>query len=150
MIPARVVTRAAVSEEGKTRQALVYVVLANFSDETFTLPRYTAIGVADEVFEDLINQINKSDKSDVEFSERSNRKRRDEALYDRLIAGKLDHLRKISRSLSLCLESSRISSMTKALMILRRRTSFNTILCWRTQNQLAAPLIGRPMRCEGK
>lgn len=67
-------------------------MLANFSQETHTLPRYAAIGVAEEVSEDLINKINKPESSDVEVPQRPKRKRRDEVLYTRLLAGKLDHL----------------------------------------------------------
>jgi len=63
----------------------VYVMLANFSQEELTLHKATVLGLAEEVSETLIEQIN------TESPTRPQRKARNEALYKKLLGGKLDH-----------------------------------------------------------
>jgi hypothetical protein len=122
VIPARVVTRVEAGTAENARQALLLVVLTNFSHEPLTLPRSTAICMAEDVSENLIDQINMVDSSEVQVPEKPKRKRRDDVLYDRLLAGKLDHLtRRINRSWNQCSENTCIFSTTNKQMILRRR-----------------------------
>jgi len=56
----------------------VYVMLANFSQEELILPKATVLGLAEEVSETLIDQIN------TESSTRSQGKAKNEALYKKL------------------------------------------------------------------
>jgi len=72
----------------------VYVMLANFSQEKMPLPKATVLGLAEEVSEALIDQIN-IEKPQGTGSPNSPQKRaRNKALYDKLLGGKLDQLNK--------------------------------------------------------
>jgi len=71
----------------------MYVMLANFSQQELTLPKATVIGLAEEVSETLIDQIN------MESPTRPQREARNEAMYKKLLGGKLDHLTKNERRL---------------------------------------------------
>ena len=78
------------SDETVTRSAnTAYVMLANFSEETLTVPKYTVLGVAQQVSEELIFKINAESEPD---SDRSLTRKKNEALYKKLLPGKLDHL----------------------------------------------------------
>jgi hypothetical protein len=68
-------------------------MLTNFSHETLTLPKSTVLGVAEEVSEELVDRINKPEETSLESPTRNRRKRKNEALYNKLLGGKLDHLR---------------------------------------------------------
>jgi len=67
-------------------------MLANFSHETLTLPKSTVLGVAEEVSEELVDKINKPEQTSLDSPARPRRKRKNEALYNKLLGGKLDHL----------------------------------------------------------
>ena len=69
-----------------------YVTLANFSEETLTVPKHTVLGTAQQVSEALRDKINAGGESDVNSPTRPPRKRKNEALYEKLLPGKLDHL----------------------------------------------------------
>jgi hypothetical protein len=69
-----------------------YVLLANFSGEKLTNSKATVLGVAEEVSETLIDSINAGIGKDAIFPSEPPRKKRNEALYDKLLSGKLDHL----------------------------------------------------------
>jgi len=64
-------------------------MLANFSEETLTMPKHTVSGVAQEVSEELIDKIDAESESD---SDRPLTTKKNEALYKKLLPGKLDHL----------------------------------------------------------
>jgi len=64
-------------------------MLANFSEETLTVPKHTVLGVAQQVSEELIDKINAESESD---SDRPLTRKKNEALYKKLLPGKLDHL----------------------------------------------------------
>jgi hypothetical protein len=66
-------------------------MVANFSDEALTIPKKTVLGVAKQIAEPLVNRINAS-KSDTNSPAKPRRKRKNEALYWKLLRGKLDHL----------------------------------------------------------
>jgi hypothetical protein len=70
-----------------------YVMLANFSSETLTMPKASVLGLAEEVSELLVNKVN----SDRQIEPR--KRERNEALYQKLLRGKLDHLSRKERQL---------------------------------------------------
>lgn len=63
-------------------------MLANFSEETLTVPKHTVLGIAQQVSEELIDKINAEGESD--FDKPLTRKK-NEALYEKLLPRKLDH-----------------------------------------------------------
>jgi hypothetical protein len=67
-------------------------MLANFIQEELTLPKATVLGLAEEVSETPIDQINIEKPQVAESPTSPQRKARNEALYNKLLGGKLDHL----------------------------------------------------------
>jgi hypothetical protein len=67
-------------------------MLANFSDETLIPPKATIVGVAEEVSESVVNRINAKAETNMNEPPKPPRKRKNEALYNKLLQGKLDHL----------------------------------------------------------
>jgi hypothetical protein len=67
-------------------------MLTNFSDEELILPRATDLGVAEKISESLVDLVNaKVEANSTELS-KPPRKKKKEALYNKLLKGKLDHL----------------------------------------------------------
>jgi len=64
-------------------------MLANFSEETLTVLKHTVLGIAQQVSEDLIDKINAESESDAD---KLLTRKKNEALYKKLLPGKLDHL----------------------------------------------------------
>ena len=55
------------SDETVTRSAnTAYVMLANFSEETLTVPKHTILGIAQQVSEELVNEINRESESETD------------------------------------------------------------------------------------
>jgi hypothetical protein len=69
-----------------------YVTLANFGDQTLTVPKSTVPGIAEEASEALIDRINQIKEPDFNRPQNPQRKKKNEALYRKLLKGKLDHL----------------------------------------------------------
>lgn len=69
-----------------------HVILANFSDEELTVPKATVLGVAEEMSESLVNDINEVQTPAKSEPNKPPRRRKNEALYQKLLQGKLDHL----------------------------------------------------------
>jgi hypothetical protein len=67
-------------------------MLANFSDQTLTVPKSTVLGIAEEVSEPLVGKINQGKGTNANLSQKPERKK-NEALYGKLLNGKLDHLK---------------------------------------------------------
>jgi hypothetical protein len=67
-------------------------MVANFSDESLTIPKKTVLGVAEQIAEPLVNRINAESKTDTNSPAKPRRKRKNETLYHKLLHGKLDHL----------------------------------------------------------
>ena len=67
-------------------------MLVNFSEETLTVSKHTVLGIAQQVSEALIDKINAGGEFVVNSPTRPPRKRKNEALYEKLLPGKLDHL----------------------------------------------------------
>ena len=102
IFPARALSRVEQSVHGVTSQAhgnatgnssgCTYVILANFSDENLILPKATIIGVAEEISESLVNKINAKAETNLSEPSKPPRRRKNEAFYNKLLQGKLDHL----------------------------------------------------------
>ena len=41
-------------------------MLANFSEETLTVPKHTILGIAQQVSEELVNEINRESESETD------------------------------------------------------------------------------------
>jgi hypothetical protein len=67
-------------------------MVANFSNEKLTIPKATVLGVAEKITEKLADTINAGDKPKSSLLDNQQRKKRNVALYRKLLQGKLDHL----------------------------------------------------------
>jgi hypothetical protein len=67
-------------------------MLANFTEEILTIPKATVLGVAEEVSESLIDRINTRTEYDPSSPTKPPRTKKNEALYNKLLRGKFDHL----------------------------------------------------------
>jgi len=67
-------------------------MLANFSDQTLTVPKSTVLGIAEEAAEPLIDRINQRKELNSDSPLRPQRKKKNEALYRKLLNGKSDPL----------------------------------------------------------
>ena len=74
-------------------------MLANISDQKLTVPKSTVLGIAEETSETLIDRINKRKELNSDFPLKPQRKNKNEALYHKLMNGKLDHLNQEDREL---------------------------------------------------
>jgi len=66
--------------------------VANFSDETLTIQKSTVIGEAEPVSENMVNYENPGEERVSKLPTVPCRKEINEALYIKLLRGKLDHL----------------------------------------------------------
>jgi hypothetical protein len=73
------------------------MLVANFSNETLTLPKATVLGIAEPVREDEIYKINPKAKLGAQSVAKSQKQVRNEVQYEKLLQGKLDHLEKEDR-----------------------------------------------------
>jgi len=71
----------------------------NFSNEELTIPNATVIGVAEEMTEELVGRINAGDKPKCSLLNNQQRNKGNEALYRKLLQGKLDYLSEKEREL---------------------------------------------------
>jgi len=74
-------------------------MLANFSNEPVVVPKATVLGVAEEISESLVNKINPKCKSESDAPVKPHRQKKYEALYHKLLQGKIDHLSQDERQL---------------------------------------------------
>jgi len=81
-------------QTGPTKNS-AYVMIANFSNETLTLPKATVLGVAENVSESLVDCIN----TDTDQPTKPQRKKRNEAFYEKLLQNKFDHLSQEERKI---------------------------------------------------
>jgi hypothetical protein len=65
-------------------------MLANFSDQTLTVPKSTVLGIAEEVSEPLVEKIM---ARNAKWPQKPGREKKNEALYGKVFKGKLDHLK---------------------------------------------------------
>ena len=78
------------SDATVTRSAnTAYDMLANFSEETLTVPKRTVLGIAQQISEKTINEINRENEPETYKRKMG---KRNEALYRKLLPGKLNHL----------------------------------------------------------
>jgi len=74
-------------------------MVVNFSNEELTIPNAILIGVAEEITEELVGVINAGDKPKCSLLNNQQRKKGNEALYRKLLQGKLDYLSEKEREL---------------------------------------------------
>jgi len=67
-------------------------MVANFNDESLTIPKATVLGIAEGISEIMVDNINAKSEANLIEPAKSPRKRRNETLYYKLLQGKLDHL----------------------------------------------------------
>jgi hypothetical protein len=67
-------------------------MVANFSDETLTVPISTILGITEEVSEQVLDRINSKDRIHKQMPPKPPRQKKDESLYHKLLQCKLDHL----------------------------------------------------------
>jgi len=74
-------------------------MLANFSNQALTVLKSTILGIAEEVSEPQIGKINQGKEVYSDSPLRPRRKKKNEALYRKLLNGKLDHLKQEDREI---------------------------------------------------
>jgi hypothetical protein len=74
-------------------------MLANFSDQTLTVAKSTVLGIVEEASEALIDRVNQRKEPDSDRPQKPQRKKKNKALYRKLLNGKLDHLSQEDREL---------------------------------------------------
>jgi hypothetical protein len=67
-------------------------MIANFSEEALIIPKATVLGIAEQVPEPLVDRINTRSYENSYPPTKPRRKRKNEALYHKLLQRKLDHL----------------------------------------------------------
>jgi hypothetical protein len=103
ILPARVLTRVGCGTGEKppmtsqTDQMVTklpdtsaYVMLTNFSEQTMTVPKSTVRGIVEEVSEPLVEKFN---EKNAKWPQKPEMRKKNEALYGKLLKGKLDHLK---------------------------------------------------------
>jgi hypothetical protein len=60
-------------------------MLANFSNEPLFVPKATVLGIAEEISEPLVDSINAECKSDADSPTKPHRRKKNEALYNKLL-----------------------------------------------------------------
>ena len=84
------------NDHAQTGSGYACVRLANFSNKILTVPKVKLTGIA-EVSENLVDKMNAGNETNLTESTKPPTKRKNEALYDKLLRGKLDHLSKEER-----------------------------------------------------
>ena len=74
-------------------------MVINFNSEELTIPKATVVGVVKEISEPLVDRINAGNGSESGLMTIQQRKRRNVALNQKLLQGKLDQLSKEEREL---------------------------------------------------
>jgi hypothetical protein len=74
-------------------------MLATFSDKSLTIPKATVLGVAEQIPEPPVDRINARSKTDTRSPTKLLRKRKNEALYYKLLQGTLNHWSQEEREL---------------------------------------------------
>ena len=74
-------------------------MLANFSNEPLVVPKATVLGVAEEISESVVDRLNPKGKSESGTTVKPLRQKKNEALYRKILQGKLDHISQDDRGL---------------------------------------------------
>ena len=69
----------------KPQHSCAYVMLANVSAETLTIPKATVLGVAEEVSESVVDKINAANETENCAPDRPRSRKRNELLYHKLL-----------------------------------------------------------------
>jgi hypothetical protein len=67
-------------------------MVANFSNEQLTIPKATVLGVVEEMTDKLVNTNSAGDKTASSLIDNQPQKKRNEAIYRKLLQGKLNSL----------------------------------------------------------
>jgi hypothetical protein len=62
-----------------------------------TIPKATVLGISEEVSEQLVDEINPGNKTDLQAPPKPPRRKKKEVLYDKLLQSKLDNLNQEDR-----------------------------------------------------
>jgi hypothetical protein len=73
------------------------MMVTSFSSKELTIPKATVLGVTMEISEPFVDRINTGNGSELGLTTSQQRKRRNKALYQKLLQRKLDHLSKGER-----------------------------------------------------
>ena len=103
VLPARALTRVgsgvckslpatSQADRAESRSLNTHVLLANFSNEILTVPKATILRIAEEISEAEIDKINSRSESSSKVPTKPPRQKKNDALYRKLLGGKLDHL----------------------------------------------------------
>ena len=105
ILPARVLSRVGPSAQKPSRVtsldsrvatgaslSYAYMMPATFSDEPLTTNKATVLGLAEEIAESIVDKANAGEQSGSDSPTKPSRKRKNEALYSKLLKGKLGHL----------------------------------------------------------
>jgi hypothetical protein len=76
----------------RARSGRAMLMIANFSEEVLTIPKATVLGVAEETTEALVERINAGNGVILPPSDYRRKQKRNEALHQKMLRGKLDHL----------------------------------------------------------
>jgi len=86
--PSQVTSPDSHAETGAS-SSYTYLMLANFSDGPLTINKATLLGVAEGLAESIVDKVN-AGQSDSDSPTKPRRKRKNEALYCKLLKRKLD------------------------------------------------------------
>ena len=67
-------------------------MLVNYSNEALTVPKATVFGVTVEISESVVDKINAKNQTSSDIPAKPLRRENNEALYQKLLEGKLDNL----------------------------------------------------------
>ena len=67
-------------------------MIVNFTNKELTVPKATILGVAEEMSESIVDKINAQTECNADIPTKPPRTMRNEALYNKLLQRKVDHL----------------------------------------------------------
>jgi hypothetical protein len=74
-------------------------MITNFSDEALTVPKATVLSIADEIFESIVDKINREGQSSFGIPTKSHSCEKNKALFQKILKEKLDHISSHERQL---------------------------------------------------
>jgi len=89
--PSKVTSMSGCVESGAAVNC-AYVIVANFSEEPLMIPKSMVSGVDEPVLETMVNLVNSREQTVAKLPTVPRLKKGNEALYRKLLHGKMDHL----------------------------------------------------------
>jgi len=80
------------ADRAESRSLNTHILFANFSNKTLTVPKATILGKAEELSEGEINKMNSRSEPGYKVPTKHPRQKKNDALYQKLLSGKLEHL----------------------------------------------------------